>query len=202
MRFCAQDRSILLSHSTHKPDPFLTMRKLTTLSLLFAFVFLLSPQQATAQVEADETTFKIGPRASLDLNDLNDAFGAAFGIGADVRLQIPDIPVQGNGSFDFYFADDPWTVWAVDVNAVYPFNIDNQGFTPYAGGGLGITRWSADVEEDFIGISVSNTDIGLNLVGGAEFETDSGITPFAQLQLTVAGDADRLGLTGGVLFEL
>lgn len=176
------------------------MKKLTTLSLLLAFVFLLTPRQAEAQVEVEETIFKLGPRATIDVGDLSDI--ASVAIGADVRLQTPAFPVQGNGSFDFYFADDPWTVWTVDLNAVYPFAIEDVDFMPYAGAGLGITRLSAGEDTEFGEFSVSDTDIGVNLVGGAEFVLDNGINPFAQLQVTVAGDADRLGITGGVLFDL
>lgn len=117
------------------------MRKLTTLSLLLAFAFLLTPRQAAAQVEVEETIFKLGPRLTIDAADISNV--ATVAIGADVRLQTPALPVQGNGSFDFYFADDPWTVWAVDLNAVYPFASEDLDFMPYAGAGLGITRMSA-----------------------------------------------------------
>lgn len=112
------------------------MRKLISLTLLLVFVFLLTPRQADAQA----AIFKLGPRATVEASDISDAYGGSFALGADVRLQTPALPVQGNGSFDFYFADDPWTVWTVDLNAVYPFAIEGQPFMPYAGAGLGITR--------------------------------------------------------------
>lgn len=177
------------------------MRKLASLTLLLAFAFLLTPQQANAQVETEETVFKIGPRATIDINDINDAFGGTFALGGDVRLQIPTLPVQGNGSFDFYFADDPWTVWTIDLNAVYPFAIEDVAFMPYAGAGLGITRWSG-AEAGIPEIELSDTDVGLNLVGGAEFSLENGINPFAQAQITVARDADRFGITGGILLDI
>lgn len=176
------------------------MRKLVSFTLLLAFAFLLTPRQADAQAEVEETIFKLGPRATVDANDISDAFGGSFALGGDVRLQTPALPVQGNGSFDFYFADDPYTIWTVDLNAVYPFAIEDQAFMPYAGAGLGITRWSG-AEVGIPEIELSDTDIGLNLVGGAELAMGNGISPFAQAQVTVAGDADRLGITGGVLLS-
>lgn len=178
------------------------MRRYSILSLVLALLFLFAPQPSHAQVEVDETVFKLGPRVTIDVGDINDAFGGSFALGADVRLRTPALPVQGNGSFDFYFADDPWTVWSIDLNAVYPFGVDNEAFTPYAGAGLGITRWSADVDTELGTFGSSNTDIGINIVGGAEFETGGSVTPFVQLQATVAGDADRLGITGGLLFNI
>ena len=167
------------------------MRRYSILPLALALLFLFAPQQSHAQVDVDETVFKIGPRVTVDVGDINE-----FALGADVRLRTPAIRVQGNGSFEFYLAGDSGDIWAIDLNAVYPFGVENETFTPYAGAGLGITQFSAD------GDAADNTDIGINIVGGAEFETGGSVTPFVQLQATVAGDADRLGITGGLLFNL
>jgi opacity protein-like surface antigen len=173
------------------------MKKLTFLSVLLALFLIAAPNNAQAQ-----DGFKVGPRVTIDLGDISDAFGGDFALGADVRVMIESLPVDGQASFDYYFAEDPWTVFAFDINALYPFAMEDQPFRPYVGAGLGIARWSADVESDFgFGFSTSNTDVGINLLGGAEFPLD-GFTPFAQAQFTVGGDADRFGITGGVLFNL
>lgn len=176
------------------------MKKLTLFSALFALLLLAAPNNAQAQVEVDQPVFKLGPRVILDVGDVSDA-GGDFGIGADVRIQIPSLPVQGNGSFNYYFTDDPYTIFAIDLNAVYPFGVDNQSFTPYAGGGLGITRVSADINTGFGSVDASDTDIGLNLVGGAEFNAGN-VTPFVEGQFTVGGDWNRFGITGGLLFNV
>lgn len=178
----------------------------------FAFVLALAfPLTAQAQMESG-SAFKIGPRATIALNDLSD-IGADFAIGGDVRYDLSenvDAPIQLSGAFDFYFADDRQiqsqevgqTVFTVDLNAHYMIPTEG-AVSPYAGAGIGITSWSVD-DVTVGGITVgggSDSDAGLNIVGGLEFNTES-FRPFVQGQFTVGGDLDRFGLTGGVLFAL
>jgi opacity protein-like surface antigen len=160
----------------------------------------MSAQNAQAQV-------KLGPRLVVDFGEISDFYGGDFGIGADVRFNAGDLPVQFNTAFDYYFTDDSnilgqevgVNVFTLDFNAVYMFGIENQVFTPYAGGGLGLAFVSP---EDVQGVDTEgDTELGLNIVGGAEFPLES-VTPFVQLQLTIGGDAERTGIQGGVLFNL
>lgn len=173
------------------------MRKLTTLSLLLAFVFLLAPQQATAQTEIE-----IGPHLGLDIGDMEELF-----IGAEGRISSPDLPVIINPSFDYYFVSSgiegvDFSFFTIDFNALYEFGVENESFTPYAGGGLGILRSSTSVDGgDGFGLSGSSTEVGINLVGGAVFETES-LKPFVQAKINVGSDATLFGLMGGLLFSL
>lgn len=175
------------------------MKKLSTLSLLLALVLLVTPQQAEAQ-----TTVELGPRLGFDLGDLEELF-----IGADARIASDALPVLINPSFDYYFVSSgvegvDVSAFTIDVNALYEFGVDNEAFTPYAGGGLGIVRFSSSVDDSPFGgggISASTTDVGLNLVGGAKFETGN-LQPFAQAKINVGGDFTLFGLMGGLLFSL
>ncbi len=176
------------------------MKRLSIATIFVALLFLAIPaQDAQAQV-------KLGPRLALSVGDISDA-GGDFGIGADVRFLAGDLPVTFNGAFDFYFADDPFTIFTIDANALYMFGVENQAFTPYAGGGLGITRVSVDDIEVNTGFGTetlegdSNTEVNLNIIGGAEFPLES-FTPFVQAQFGVGGDVDRFNIAGGVLFNL
>ncbi len=182
-------------------------------ALLTAAAFLLAvafPLTSQAQMESG-SDFKIGPRATIALSDLSDA-GADFAIGGDVRYDLSknvDAPIQLSGAFDFYFADDAQfqdeevsqTIFTVDLNGHYM--IPNEGaFSPYAGAGVGITSINQDEVDTSLGTyGGSDTDTGINLVAGAEFDTES-FRPFLQGQLTVGGDLDRFGITGGLLFGL
>jgi opacity protein-like surface antigen len=169
---------------------------------IYTLIFVLAvalPIPSNAQTSS-ESEFKVGPRATLSLGDISDAYGGDIAVGADVRYQFADLPVQGNGAFDFYFADENITVFTIDVNAVYPLEV-GETLAPYVGAGLGYTNISVDVDTQFGSFSGDSSDTGLNLVGGTEFVTGGSLTPFVQAQLTV-GDLDRFGLAGGVLFAL
>lgn len=173
-----------------------------TLSSIAALAFVLAvalPLPSSAQTSS-ESAFKLGPRITLSLGDISDVYGGDVAIGADVRYQFAEFPVQGAAAFDFYFADEDITVFTIDVNAVYPLEV-GETLAPYVGAGLGYTNISVDVDTQFGSFSGDTSDTGLNLVGGTEFVTGGSLTPFVQAQFTV-GDLDRFGLTGGILFAL
>jgi len=151
-----------------------------TVSLLFVFAI---PANTQAQ------SFKIGPRATVSLGDISDV-GGDFGIGANARVGVPTLPVDGDAAFTYYFADDPLTIWTLDLNALYPLPISNPAIEPYLGGGVGITGLSN---------GSSDTDTALNLVGGVEFSAGA-LSPFLEANLGVGGDIDRFGITGGLLY--
>jgi hypothetical protein len=178
------------------------MQRLTVLAAsLILGLGLLVPMTAEAQ-----TSVRIGPRLGIPVGDFADA--TSIYLGADARITTDALPVVPNASFDYYFTDaDGFSLFAIDLNALYEFGVDNQVFTPYAGGGLAIARSSVDTPgvtiggQTFGGGSTSSTDVALNIVGGARFPLGS-VDPFAQLNVTLGGDADRLGITGGLLFSL
>jgi hypothetical protein len=172
------------------------MKRLLTFAAALLLGFgLLGPGTANAQ-----TSVQLGPRLGIPVGDLEDA--TSLYIGADVRIHSENLPVVPNASFDYYFTDvDELSIFTVDLNALYEFGVDNEAFTPYAGGGLAITRTSFDAASGGFAISSDDTEVGLNLVGGARFPLGN-IEPFAQLNATLGGDLQRLGVTGGLLFNL
>jgi hypothetical protein len=168
------------------------MKRFVTLTALVVAFAVAVPLTAQAQMESD-SGFEIGPRVTIDVGDIEEV-----ALGADVRYDLSanvNAPVQLNGAFDFYFAGDQGgadvTIYTIDLNGHYMLPTEAT-FSPYVGGGLGIT--SSEVG------NVSNTDTGINLVGGIEFDTGS-LQPFVQGQITL-GDFDRIGITGGLLFAL
>lgn len=201
--------AITRSSYTHKPNTQAMSRptlRATASLVLAVFLALAFSPAAQAQMESESTGssgIKVGPRATVALNDISD-FGGDFAIGGDVRYDLSEStgsPIQLSGAFDFYFVDDRTVLagneqsasaFTVDLNGLYSFPTEGN-FSPYAGAGLGIVRTSVG--------SASDSDVGLNLTGGAELETES-FRPFAQAQLSLGGDFTRFGITAGVLFPL
>lgn len=170
-----------------------------SLGLLFA---LAVPMNSQAQ-----TSTKIGPRVGIPVGDISD-LGGNFFLGADARFDSEALPVVVNPSFDFYLMDDyvggqnsvSQSVFTIDLNALYEFEGEDQAFTPYAGGGLAITRWSVDVPSQ-AQLDPSTTDVGLNLLGGVRFPLGS-VEPFVQANFGLGGDFDRFGIAAGLLFSI
>jgi hypothetical protein len=169
------------------------MKRLSWTVLLLA-LFLIP---ATAQAQ---TTVSVGPKAGFGLGDIEDPY-----VGADVRVALEDFPVRINPKFEYYFAPENFTYWSAGVNGLFDFPVDDSPIAPFVGGGVQILNTSIELGGDFGG-SASNTDLGLNGVGGVEFNLDSGIRPFVQGELGIIfseGDSGTLfGLSGGVLFDL
>lgn len=177
----------------HEPEQLFTqmvclMKKWTALLLLFSLLVLGGLQETYAQTSID-----IGPRLGFDIaGDVEEFF-----VGADARIGVGSLPVLLNGTFDFYFVDN-YDFWQFSANALYEFGVDNQAFTPYAGAGIGISRYSTDFGVG--GPEESNSDVGLNVIGGAIFEVGS-LRPFTQAQITF-GDYDLFTICGGLLFTI
>lgn len=150
------------------------------LTLLFLTGLTLSPP---AQAQTD---VKIGPRIGIPVGDISD-IGGNFLLGADARFMTNALPVVPNVSFDYYTGFDE-SLYAVDLGVLYEFGVSNAAFTPYSGGGIGITA------------SGNNTEVGLNIVGGVRFLLDP-VEPFVQVNTTVGSDLTRSGVVVGILFS-
>ena len=134
--------------------------------------------------------FRWGPQVSL-------AEDADFGVGARVEFDFANSPLTIIGSFDYYFPDGPVDYWEINGNLIYNFTIPSAPtVTPYAGGGLNIAHASWDggnlVDDS------SDTDAGLNLLGGARFDAGA-IMPFIEMKFEIAG-GEQFVVTGGLLF--
>ena len=156
-------------------------------SLILACILLTTPQ-AHAQTNLD---LKVGPRVAVDVADIDET-----AIGGTVRVFSGSSPFQASGAFDVYASEGDATIFTADLNLHYLIALDNvQRVSPYVGAGGGVTRVSG---REGAG---SETDLGVNLVGGAEIDMRF-ITLFAQSQITLGDMFDRLGLSAGLLVNL
>lgn len=132
-----------------------------------------------------------------------------FGVGGRVYAALPFNRTRFVGSFDYFFPDDgggsplgdsfDFTYFEVNGNAVYSLPVRNMpSFAPYVGGGLNIAHSSVEFEVLGERQSSSDTEMGLNLLGGAEFGQGNA-RPFVELRIEMAG-GEQFVLAGGVRF--
>lgn len=139
---------------------------------------LVGVQTASAQ------GFRWGPEVSLGTD-------TDLGLGARGEFDFSGSALTIIASFDYYFPDGSVDYWEINGNLIYNFDIPSAPtVTPYAGGGLNIGHASAE--------GYSDTDPGLNLLGGARFDAGS-IMPFAEVKFTIEG-IEQFVVTGGILF--
>ena len=144
-------------------------------------------------LQSAQAQFELGPRLGFDLEV------EELHIGVEARFDLPsvDLPIKIKPSIDYFFVEN-FTLMSFDANGIYEFDLEGGTITPYAGAGLGITYWSFDTEFEGFGIDASETNVGLNLLGGAVFGS-GGMRPFAEVRFNTD---DLLTLTGGVLFGM
>jgi len=147
---------------------------------------------------------QIGPQLSL-------AEDTDFGIGPRLEIGlVPAIPgLRFAASFDYFFPDNPTLgggaatadndYWELNGNLLYGFGIPSlPGFDPYVGAGINIAHASSVGEIQGVPFDDSDTDAGVNLVGGAQFPI-GGLTPFLEARLELRDD-NQLVVAGGFLF--
>lgn len=122
-----------------------------------------------------------------------------FGIGGraifGLRSLFPTTPLDGHVTFDWFFPGNDVTYWELNGNVAYRFPVQ-RNLGPYVGGGLNIAHVSVDVP---LAGTVSDTDVGLNVLGGITFGARGRATPFVELRGELGG-GDQLIITGGLRF--
>lgn len=116
-----------------------------------------------------------------------------FFVGGDFSYKIAkDWDLYPSLSIYFPSGASAWNL-SGDVRWWPHLSTPNSGL--YTGGGLGFTSVSC---------SGCNTEtrVGLDLLGGWQFKTSSGLLPFAELRAVIASDVDRLEFVGGINFKL
>jgi len=152
------------------------MRK--TLVAAAVMLCLVGVESASAQ------GFRWGPEVSLGTD-------TDLGLGVRGEFDFSGSALTIIASFDYYFPDGSVDYWEINGNLIYNFDIASAPtVTPYAGGGLNIGHASSD--------GFSDTDPGLNLLGGVRFDAGS-IMPFVEAKFTIEG-VEQFVVTGGILF--
>lgn len=160
------------------------MKKLILLAVVvLAVLFVNTASQAQ--------TNRVGFVIALASGDFDET-----GIGA-----VGEFKVMDKGTISpqliFYFPGNDITLFELNGNFNYYF-YDQDVIEFYGLGGLNFTRASYDGPGDN---DSSNTELGLNLGAGINFDIGKKFAPFAELRLTI-GEYDQLVLGLGMKFNL
>jgi hypothetical protein len=141
---------------------------------------------AAAPAMPAQTPLRVGPQVSYGNN--TDA-------GVGLRLEGPFSTLPDwrfAGSFDLFLPDGSLEYWEFNTNVLRLFPMS--GVSPYVGTGMVLAHSRIE------GVPNSDdTNLGLNLLGGMRFPTQSRLTPFFELRLQLSG-GDQAVLATGVLF--
>jgi len=181
------------------------IQQMLALVLVVGFVVAVAPA-----VRAD-TGVQLGARGGIQLLHGELRQGGAPSVGAEARFGFALSPLVVALTFDHFFVRDR-TLFQIGANALYDLPIAHAFLYPYAGVGLGMTRFALPESTDgppMMGqgaqaTSDSNgTRFGLNLAAGVRLDHVDVplVRPFAQVTATV-GPIDLVTVVGGVLFEL
>jgi len=167
-----------------------------TAIVAFALAAAASAVPASADAAPD---IRVGPHGGFSF-DAERAF-----IGVDAWFGIADITdnisLHLSPVFSYYFMPDNTTLWQLEFNVPFLFAIPNfDVLQPYAAAGLALRHFSFNVDSAFIDVDVSDTDLGLNLIGGAMFIPEGSVNPFVQLRVNIGGESDA-AIMGGVRFN-
>ena len=150
---------------------------------------------ATPAVSLAQLPFRLGGQLSWgDDKDL----GLGIRYENDLTMFGPAVRnLRVIGSFDYFFPGNNVNYFEFNANVAWGFSIPGSRIAPYAGGGINIARGSVDLPAP-LG-DRSDTDVGLNLLGGVKFPALGKFTPYTELRLELSG-GDQFVITGGLLF--
>jgi opacity protein-like surface antigen len=155
-----------------------------------ALALTLGPALAMASPDTDVGFRGWGPRVGLSLNPDQVHFGAHLDFGnfaQHVRFQ-PNVELG--------FGDDV-KLFTVNAEAAYRFSSTWEVWTPYLGGGIGANIKSWDNE----GNSDSETDLGVNLLGGIEKGLANGDRFFIEAKVSLNDVPDLKVAIGWTFFH-
>jgi opacity protein-like surface antigen len=140
---------------------------------------------------------------NIEDEDFLIGVGGRFGVPLQAPVALiaqPSIEYQfagGGGNFGGVNVDV--TLLQIDANVIASFT-GSPSIAPYAGAGLGITYIDVSASSGGQSASSSNTELGLNLLGGVVLNPVGFGQPFAQLRYATRGDApNALSVQAGVI---
>lgn len=169
------------------------------LLLLIALSFPLAAPTAAAQ------GLSLIPYAGFNLES---GYGPLVGIGAqfDAPFGAGGLVLAIQPGVEYVFMDSDFLNYLqLDGNVIAAFGAPGASIMPYAGAGIAIAFISTDDIDTGFGTidGASNTEIGLNVLGGVEFPGVLAFgDPFAQARLTLVDGGNLITIIGGFKIPL
>ena len=151
------------------------MRKVLLLCTLAAMI------PAAANAEALTTAY--GPRLGFSTDPDQLVVGGQIELGE----MAPDLTFIPN--IELGFGDNVTTI-QLNADVHYHFRVSGSAWRPYVGGGLGIAFY------DFDNGAGSDSEFGLNVIGGSIVPTKGGSRFFVELKLATSDLPSVKGLVG------
>ncbi|SNT07185.1 hypothetical protein SAMN05421640_2259 [Ekhidna lutea] len=146
--------------------------------IFLSFIIIALSFSTNAQSRAG-----VGLAYGSEIENAGIGFNGEFAASSDINIAP---------SLIFYFKKNNVSWWEINGNINYIFSENSA--TIYGIAGLNLTGIKVE------GID-TNTELGLNLGIGANFDAGGSAIPFAEAKY-VLGDFDQLSLFGGVRFPL
>ena len=124
----------------------------------------------------------------------------SLGFGVKGQYYFTD-HIRGEGSFDYFFKRKGLSMWDVNANVHYLFDVADK-FKVYPLAGLGYTNWSYKYEfEGAPVIEGSDGRLAINLGGGAEYELTKNLSVNAEAKYQIISNYNQLVLGVGVAYK-
>ena len=123
-----------------------------------------------------------------------------IGLGVKGQYYFTD-QLRGEGSVDYFFKNKGVSMWDINANVHYLFDVANK-VKVYPLAGLGYTNWSYKLEYDNVTLA-KGTDgrLAVNLGGGAEYELTKDLSVNAELKYQIISHYNQLVLGVGVAYK-
>lgn len=182
-----------------------------TLRALVAMAAIAAPAALSAQSADKPVSFGVSGGLSLPIGDSGEGLNSGYNITGHVFFKpasLKSIRLRGDVSFDRWSVegedDASSRALGFSGNAIYDFPTQSTSMVkPYVLGGLGIYNGKATGSFGNVDVSVSDTNLGLQVGGGLTFQL-SGFSTFAEAKfVNVFGDGGStryIPITFGVRF--
>ncbi len=164
------------------------MKKFMLLFVAAMCVAVTSTTQVQAQEKGDMAA---GVQFALGTGDsfTNVGLGAKFQWNVIDRLRLEP-------SFNFFFKKDFVSMWDFNANVHYQFPVGGK-VDLYPLAGLSVLGTKASV----LGFSASDSEIGLNLGGGVDFDLSERLVLNVEAKYKIGGEWSRFILSAGVGYK-